>query len=228
LNVAIVARRADALEVLAAELRTARGVAVRTLAIDLASPDAALRIAEVMADVEVGLVIHNAAFAPSGEFLQLSLEDHLRSIAVNATMPVSLAHHFGQAMAARGRGGIVLLSSLTAFQGAPYLATYGATKSFNLSLAEALWFELRGRGVDVLAACPGATVTPNFLRVSPAGAPGQLAPAVVVADALAQLGHGPFTIAGAFNRFASLALRRVLPRRLAVSIMGAQGRKLLP
>jgi len=227
LHVALVARGAEALELLATKLRDEFSVSVRTLAIDLAAPDVAASIATRLADVEVGLVIYNAAYAPSGEFLALAAEEHLRSLAVNAAAPVSLIHHFGRAMAARGRGGVILLSSLAAFQGSPYLATYGATKAFNLALAEALWFELRPHGVDVLACCPGATRTPNFLRVSPGGAPGQLEPEAVVADALAKLGRGPFTVAGVFNRWASFAMRRLLPRRVAVSIMGREGRRLL-
>ncbi len=227
LNLALVARRAEVLDRLASELRTASGVTIRTLAIDLSAAESALQIASALADVEVGLVVHNAAYAPSGEFLQLQAEDHQRSVAVNVGMPVALVHHFGRAMVARRRGGIVLLSSLTAFQGSPYLATYGATKAFNLSLAEALRFELRPHGVAVLAACPGATRTPGFLRSSPEGAPGELEPEAVVADALGQLGRRAFTVAGTFNQLAALLMRRVLPRQVAVAIMGAQGRKLL-
>jgi short-subunit dehydrogenase len=47
------------------------------------------------------------------------------------------------------------MSSLTAFHGSPFIATYGATKAFNLVLGEGLWFELRARGVDVLACAAG-------------------------------------------------------------------------
>ena len=78
----------------------------------------------------------------------------------------------------RGRGALVLLSSLTAFQGSPFVATYGATKSYNLSLAEGLWAELRGHGVDVLSVCAGATATPNLLkaiRTAPPGSAGLIA-----------------------------------------------------
>ena len=87
----------------------------------------------------------------------------LAAIDVNVRGPLALAHRFGRRLAARGSGGIVLLSSLTAFQGSPFVATYGASKSFLLSLAEGLWFELAPRGVDVLAVCAGATRTPNYL-----------------------------------------------------------------
>ena len=84
----------------------------------------------------------NAAHAPRGGFLDLTLGDQLRSVDVNCRGPLTMAHVLGRRMAARGRGGFVLMSSLTAFQGSPFIATYGATKAFNLVLGEGLWFEL--------------------------------------------------------------------------------------
>jgi short-subunit dehydrogenase len=129
-------------------------------------------------------------------------------------------------MAARGRGGIVLMSSVTAFQGSPYVATYGATKAFLLTLAEGLWFELAPRGVDVLAVCAGATRTPRYLKSAQGRAPGEVEPDVVAREALAALGKRPLVIPGRFNRFASQLLRRLLPRRATVRIMGGQTRHL--
>ena len=145
---------------------------------------------------------------------------------MNVRAPLALAHRFGNRLAARGRGGLMLLSSLTAFQGSPFVATYGASKAFDLALAEGLWFELAPRGIDVLAVCPGATRTPGYLRRSPLGAPGELEPDQVVQEALAGLGRGPLVIPGRFNRLASLFMRRMLPRRRTISIMGAQTRRL--
>ena len=140
--------------------------------------------------------------------------------------PLALAHRFGRRLAARGRGGLVLLSSLTAFQGSPFVATYGASKAFLLTLAEGLWFELAPRGVDVLAVCAGATRTPSYLRRSSRKAPGELEADQVAREALARLGRGPSMIPGRFNRFASQLMRRVLPRRTAIRLMGAQARHL--
>ncbi len=226
LDVVLVARRADALAIVRKEIEESEGRAVRCIALDLARGDAAQVLERELEELEIGLVVYNAALSPIGSFLELPLDEQLRAVAVNVRGPVAIAHGFGRRLAQRGRGGIVLLSSLTAFQGSPFVATYGATKSFALSLAEALWLELTPSGVDVLAVCAGATRTPAYLRRSGRGAPGELEPDQVAREAFDRLSHGPFMIPGRFNRIASWAMRRLLPRRMTIRIMGAQTRKL--
>lgn len=222
LKVVLIARREQVLETLAGTLPTE----TRRLPLDLASPEAAERIAEHTRDLDVGLVIYNAALSPIGPFLEQPLADNLRAIDVNVKTPTALAHHFAPRLAKRGKGGLVLLSSLTAFQGSPFVSTYGATKSFNLALAEGLWAELRGTGVDVLAVCAGATATPNLLKSVTKPPPGMQQPEDVVRETLNSLGAGPLLIPGRFNRFASFLLRRLLPRRTTIQIMASQTRKL--
>ena len=179
------------------------------------------------AELDVGLLIYNAARSPRGELIELPLEEQLAAVDLNVRGPLALAHGFGRRLAARGRGGIVVLSSLTAFQGSPYVATYGATKAFLLALAEGLWLELAPRGVDVLVVCAGATLTPNYLSSrAEGGAPGELEPEQVAREALAALARGPLLIPGRFNRFASQLMRRLLPRRTTIRLMGAQTRRL--
>jgi uncharacterized protein len=224
LNLVLVARRPEPLAALEREIAGLAPVQVRCLPLDLGSADAAERLEAALADLDVGLVVYNAARAPSGPFLEIPLADQLAAIDVNVRGPLATAHRFGRRLAARGRGGIVLLSSLTAFQGSPFVATYGATKSFLLSLAEGLWFELAPHGVDVLAVCAGATRTPSYLRRARRKAPGELEADQVAREALATLGRGPLTIPGRFNRFASQVMRRLLPRRTTIRLMGAQTR----
>ncbi|MEW5741544.1 MAG: SDR family NAD(P)-dependent oxidoreductase [Myxococcota bacterium] len=226
LNVVVVARRAELLTTVKVELESTHQIAVQAVPLDLAAHDAAERLVEATRALDVGLLVYNAALSPQGEFTGQRLEDNLRAIDLNVRTPTALAHHFAARFRARGKGGVVLLSSLTAFQGSPFLATYGATKAYNLALAEGLWFELERHGVDVLAVCAGATRTPGLLRAAPKGAPGMLEPSAVVAASLDALGRGPLTIPGAFNRFASFLLRRLLPRRATIAIMGDQTRKL--
>jgi hypothetical protein len=151
LHLVLVARRAPPLDALGNELRDAHGIDVRTVACDLAEAGAAETIAGACRGLEIGLLVYNAAASSVGRFLDTPLDTHLRAIHVNARGPVLLAHAFAGPMAERGRGGIVLMSSLTAFQGTPLVSTYGATKAFNLILAEGLWSELAEHGVDVLA-----------------------------------------------------------------------------
>ncbi len=222
LKVVLIARREQVLRELAATLPGE----TKCLPLDLASPDAAERIALFTRELDVGLVIYNAALSPIGPFLEQSLAENLRAIDVNVKTPTAVAHHFAPRLVKRGRGGLVLLSSLTAFQGSPFVSTYGATKSFNLSLAEGLWAELRDQGVDVLSVCAGATATPNLLKAVSKAPPGMQQPEEVVREALDALGHGPVLIPGRFNRFASFLLRRLLPRRSTIQIMANQTRKL--
>nr|WP_293176346.1 SDR family NAD(P)-dependent oxidoreductase [Nannocystis sp.] len=224
LKLLLLARRAEQLAEVAAPLRAI--TEVRTAAIDLGDPDLAATLAALTGELEVGLCVYNAAFSQVGPFLEQSLLDHQRIVDVNCRGPMIAARVLGEAMARRGRGGILLMSSLTALCGSPYLAGYGASKAFNLSLGEALWYELGPQGIDVLVCCAGATSTPGFLRTSGAGGPRSMTPEAVVEEALAALGGPPSMIPGALNRMAARVLARLLPRRTAVRIMGAQTARL--
>jgi short-subunit dehydrogenase len=229
-DVVLVARRAERLEELAASIRSAHPVGVRTVACDLEQAAAADAIEHACRDQEVGLLVYNAAASVVGRFLELPIATHVRSVHVNALGLVRLAHAFGRPMAARGRGGIVVMSSLTAFQGTPLVASYGATKAFDLALAEGLWGELEESGIDVLACCPGATSTPGYERATPRRTPTPHTPkpqtaAEVAREALAALGHRPVVITGRGNRLVSFVMRRLFSRRLAIATIGREMRR---
>jgi short-subunit dehydrogenase len=224
LNLVLVARRTGPLEELARTLRADHPIEVRTVALDLGSKDASSVLREETSDVEVGLLIYNAALSAIGRFLEQDLETKLRILDVNCRAPLVLAHELGRPMAERRRGGILLMSSLAGFQGSPYISTYAATKAFNLVLGEGLWHELREQGVDVLAFCAGATRTPGF-EETPARDTGMLSapvmePEPTVAEALSALGSGPSAVAGRTNRLLHFIMGRLMPRRTAVTTMG--------
>ena len=80
-------------------------------------------------------------------------------IALNCTCVMTMVHHYAPLMVRRGRGGVMLIASLLAFQGTPYAAHYAATKAYVQCLGEALNIELRGAGVKVLVSSPGPTAT---------------------------------------------------------------------
>ena len=132
-HLVLVARRSKRLEAAEREIAGIAPVQVRRIALDLARADAAAVLEQEVSDLDVGLVVYNAALAPGGAFLEIPLDEQLSAIDVNVRGPLALAHRFGRRLAARGSGGIVLLSSLTAFQGSPFVATYGASKSFLLT-----------------------------------------------------------------------------------------------
>jgi short-subunit dehydrogenase len=100
------------------------------------------------------------------------------------------------------------------------LASYAASKAFNLVLAEGLWVELGDRGVDVVACRAGATRTPGYAASNPKASVPLMEAEQVVAKALGALGRGPSVVPGALNKVASFAFGRLLPRRASIRIMG--------
>ncbi len=170
LDLVLVARRRAVLDDAADRIRRTHGVAVRAMATDAAAADAAVAIARSTADLDVGLVVCNAANAPAGAFVDLTPAELDGMLDLNCRLVAHLAHTFGRRLAERGRGGIVLLSSMAGLQGSARVAHYAATKAYLRVLAEGLWTELAPLGVDVVACCPGRVRTPTYeRRAHPAG-----------------------------------------------------------
>ncbi len=227
LNLILVARRPGTLEAAAEKLRADHGVQVRTLAADLAEADILRLLEDEAADREIGLIVCNAALAFTGRFLEADLATYRRMIEVNCMSTLTLVHHFSRKMAARGRGGIILMSSMAGFQGSPMVAVYGATKAFLLTLAEAVAEELRPSGVDVLACCPAVVRTPNFLSDGhdPNGpAPLSIEPSRVAREAVSGLGRKWIVVPGVPARLVRFLMARILPRKAVVSMTGRNTR----
>jgi short-subunit dehydrogenase len=162
LSVITVARRGPLLDEGAARIRSAHGVEVRTVPVDLLAAGAVEAIVRATDGLEVGTFVYNAAAEPRGYFLDVPVAEHLDNITVNCTVPTVLSHHFGAPMAARGRGAIALVSSMGAFQGGKVFTSYFAAKAYEWILAEGLWAELGEAGVDAFAYVVGATRTENY------------------------------------------------------------------
>lgn len=220
-DVILVARSADRLERLAATLRANHGRRVEVIVADLAEAAPGARLAEAVdaLGMDVDLLVNNAGFATTGAFAQLDPERERDEIAVNITAVVDLAHAFLPAMLERGCGAIVNVASLAAMQPVPYMSVYAATKAFVLSFSGGLWAEVAGRGVHVLAVCPGPVDTAFFeatgrtgLREAvPAGF--MLDPATVAAGSLDALVRRRLRyVPGLANRAAAAAVPFV-PRR---------------
>jgi short-subunit dehydrogenase len=193
-NVALIARRAALLEETARSVRERHGVETREIVADLGRADIGDVVATAAGDLDVGLFIYNAAFAAQGLFVDVPLEDHLLSIAVNVTTPTVLAHALGRKMRDRGRGGIVLVSSGAAHGGMKIFTTYAAAKAYELILGEGLWDELRDAGVDALGYVVGATATPTFAKSTEQDAVKAMSartPQQVAAQLFEVLGTGP-------------------------------------
>jgi hypothetical protein len=182
------------------------------------------------ADLEVGLLVCNAAIGLVSPFLDVAPADVDATLDVNCRAPALLARALLPAMVARRRGGIVVMSSLSASYGSAQLALYAATKAFDRAFAEALWAELREHGVDALAVLAGSTRTPGWQESQPpelrGPGPHVMEPDDVVAEALDALGVEPVVIPGELNRQGATLLA-TLPRRQAIEVMSDVTRALL-
>lgn len=222
------ARGQGPLAALAGQIRAESGVEVRTLVLDLGAPGAPEALEQAAAGLDVGLLLYNAAHPRIGALLDQPAEDLERALAVNCRAPLLLCQGFGRRLAARGRGGIILMSSLAGLQGSPGIVPYAAGKAFAVTLAEGLWWELRRAGVDVLACTAGAIAKPGLAEAAPGGAPGTLPAAAVAREVLDALGRGPRVTPGALNAAMAFVMSRLLPRRTVIRIMAAQTEGLLP
>ena len=221
IHLLLVARRREPLETLAGELRAEFGVEVVTTSLDVADETALTGFIAAI-DVELGLVICNAAYSAVGAFLETPPEQLKQIVGVNVIAPLVMVRLLAPQMKSRGKGGVILMSSLAGNQGSANIATYAASKSFNTVLAEGLWLELKRAGIDVVAPCAGAIRTPGYQRAqSGPEAPGTMGATDVAYEALAALGRGPVVVPGRFNRFALFLMRRLLPRKKAIEIMSS-------
>jgi short-subunit dehydrogenase len=225
INVALIARRQALMEKICDSISNEFQVETRSIKLDLATSDMLEKVQEATKDLKIGLVIYNAALSPIGLFYNFDLSTHAKVIDVNVKGPMLFAHHFGQQMMKRGKGGIVLLSSLAGLQGDPYHAHYSATRGYTMNLAEALWYEMKKYNVKVMACIAGATRTPNYISSKPKRAglinPKPMDPAKVAKGTLRSLKKNkPFHIPGFNNRFNSFILRKLLRRKQAIKFMG--------
>lgn len=218
MHVVITARRADRLDTLATELRTTHGIECRVVAADLATPEGRARVIDATADIDVGVCVAAAGFGSSGAFLFNALHDERDMLAVNCLSLLEQSWHFGRRFAARGRGALILVSSIFAFQGVPRSTHYAATKAYVQSLAEGLHAELTPLGVDVLAAAPGPVATGFAMRANLQMARAT-SPDVVARETLDALGRRATVRPGWLSKVLGWSLG-MAPRPIRVRILG--------
>lgn len=219
LNLVLIARQEERLKAAAARLKEAYEIDVICIAADMADYDNVKKLISTL-KVSIGLLVYNAAFSPIGLFENMSEESLALVADVNVKGPLLLAKLLSEPMVRQKRGGIILMSSLAGGQGSSKVAAYAATKSFNAILAEGLWKELRPHGIDVLACCAGAILTPGYRQASKdKPAPGTLEAGQVAEKTLKALGRGPVTVPGIINKVGRFMLTRVLSRKAAIDII---------
>ncbi|MEW2354928.1 SDR family oxidoreductase [Spirillospora sp. NPDC029432] len=229
-RVILLARSVGDLRELAAHIQELHGgPEVEVIAGDLAAADGPERVLRELRDrgLSVDLLLNNAGMGSAGPFLTRPLEPQLRSVALNVGGLLALTHAIGTEMVARGSGGIINVSSTAAFQPMPYQAGYAATKAFVLSFTEALAEELRGTGVHVMAAHPGAIATGFFDGTSATIPPVADTPATVAADTLDDYARRrAVSYPGRRANRAMTWPARLLPRTVAARVAGAFNRRL--
>ena len=225
----VVARREERLRELADWARREHGVDTRIVVADLATPEG---LAACRDEIDRGappeVAVLNAGFGSQGPLWTLDRAREVDMVRLNCVAVVDLAVHLLPAMVRRGRGALVVVSSAAAWQPVPFMATYAATKAFELHLVEALAEELRGTGVRALAVCPGPTRT-EFSLAAGARTTNSAIPfddvGMVVRATWRALAGGRSRVPTGLVARASLLGSILLPRRLVVRIAALTHRR---
>lgn len=224
-NLVLTARREQRLEELARQLSAEHDVLAEGFAADLAQPSAPEEIFAFTCrkGLHIDLLVNNAGFGNYGEFLQAKTQRLLDLVQVNCSAVVHLTRLFLPEMIERRRGDVLVVASTAAFQGVPYMATYAATKGFDLLFAEGLAEEVKPYGIRVCALCPGSTES-EFQEVAghrPSSRVDRRESAEKVArTGLRALAAGKsYVISGRRNYLAAQS-ERLVPRRLVTRIAG--------
>jgi short-subunit dehydrogenase len=228
----LVARREDRLRVLAEELAAAHGTRCEIVPADLSHPHAGR---ELLAEVSrrgivLELLVNNAGIGMVSTLEETDVDRALRLIQINVAALTELTLLAAQEMVCRGHGGIINIGSIVSFQPVGYMGVYAASKAYVLHFSEALWAELRSRGVTVTTLCPGTTRTEFFDH---SGVPGwaernrgQDVRCVVRAGLAAFESGRQYVVSGWVNRLVSLAVRlvtRAMVVRWSMSIFRPRG-----
>ncbi|WP_353476783.1 SDR family oxidoreductase (plasmid) [Salipiger sp. H15] len=224
-NLVLSARRRDALQRLAQQLRERHGVEVLVEPCDLSAPEAAsdLHNRLILQGISIDVLVNNAGFGIHGDFVYQCVDATAEMLRVNVQSLTMLSRLFGSDMAHRGSGAILLVGSLTAYTPCPSYAAYAASKAYVVHLGEALHHELASAGVTVTVLSPGIMDT-GFLETS-GHAPSALLRATMLTPArVAEIGVTALmkgkrsVVAGRMNQVTAFSAR-LLPRGLLLRAM---------
>ena len=222
-SIVLVARRLERLQETANRMNSTRTESVVVLQADLADAEDLRKVQKNISQSRIDILVNNAGRGSFGRFETLSLEEELNLIKLNIEAPVVLTHEVLSQMKARRDGVIIMLSSVAGIQPLPYMATYGATKAFDVSFGVALAEELKPFGIKVLSVLPGPTAT-EFGGV--ARVPGEFTnigrnePSAVVGESLRALRQGRYWVIPCFAAKLLSWPSRILPLRLTTYLTG--------
>lgn len=162
-DLVLVARNGERLEEIKSEIEEKYGVKATAIAKDLCETESAkeIYVATQSAGIDIDVLVNNAGSGDFGEFYKCDLSKQIRMVELNCIALMELCRYYLPAMVERGRGNVLNVDSIAAFQPGPLMSVYYATKAFVFSFSQALTRELKGSGVKVMALCPGPIRT-NF------------------------------------------------------------------
>jgi short-subunit dehydrogenase len=165
INLLIVSRDKQKLLKIKDEFENQYKIDVYTLATDLSSDSGVQNILDVVKSnsLIVNYLVNNAGFGDYGAFIERSIEKYREMVHLNILSLTELSYYYGKEMVRRGKGRILNVASMAGLQPDPNFAVYGATKSYVISLTEAIHKEFENSGVTVTVLSPGAT-TSNFME----------------------------------------------------------------
>jgi short-subunit dehydrogenase len=224
-NLVLVARRKEPMERLAERIRNEHRVEVLVEPLDLSAPSAAAQLKSRMnaKHILIDVLVNNAGFGLYGQFLDQPVEHVREMLQLNMIAVTEMAHVFGTEMKSRGKGHILFIASLLAYQATPGYAAYAASKAYVLLLGEALNAELKKHGVAVTVLSPGPTAT-SFAEVAGQRDTSMIRILMMDPRPVAHIGvdsmlrRRPSVVAGLLNKLIVFG-NRVIPRSVQRQIM---------
>jgi short-subunit dehydrogenase len=217
LNLVINSRHLDKLQEVEKQLKANSSIEIKIVASDVSETEGIDKIIEATQGLNIGLLIVSAGYGTSGHFIDSSLHTEFNMLKVNCEALLALTHYYSHQFVLQKRGGIILMSSMVAFQGTPYSANYAASKAYVQTLAEGLAIELKPHGVAILAAAPGP-VQSGFSQRTNMKMSMSLTPQQVGVPILKALGFRTTVLPGLLTKILVYSLRTV-PRWGKIKIM---------
>jgi len=223
-SLVLVARRLDRLQRLAEALRQQFRVDVIVERVDLSDVAAVSQLHQRLRerDIAIDILINNAGHGLQGPFLGAQLDAALAMVQLDVASLTAVTHVFAQDMRTRGRGKILLVASLLAYQGVQNFAVYSAAKAYVLRLGEALHRELKRDGITVTALCPGMSdtgfATAAQQKITPALKLLMMKPAPVVRAGIRALDAGRMSVVPGLANKAMVMFTWATPRWLHQAI----------
>ncbi|MEQ8197429.1 MAG: SDR family oxidoreductase [Clostridiaceae bacterium] len=226
-NLLLIARNSDNLLKVRDKLKGLKDIEIYVFAADLSKKDSVENILNFVEknNIVVDKIINNAGIGDFGEFVNSDEARQYEMIQINIMALTKLTRAFLPKMISRGRGGVLNVASTAAFAPGPNMSVYYATKAYVLSFTEALYEECSGKGVRIMALCPGAVDT-GFQKKAGIKKSRLAGGNIMSSEEAALKGYNGFTktdkavVVPGFRNKLLIQMMRILPRFVIRKIIG--------